>query len=94
MISIEKAVGWLREELEISHDDRVIEQQSSSMQSIPVFMGHGRDDEKVPCQIGKLGADLLRSIDVRTTWQEYAGLGHWYSADMLRDVVSFVNGLK
>jgi predicted esterase len=90
----EKAVGWLREELGISQDDGGIDEQSSSLQSIPVFMGHGRDDEKVPCHIGKLAADFLGGIDVSVTWKDYAGLGHWYSADMLRDVVGFVNGLK
>ncbi|KAF1837350.1 phospholipase/carboxylesterase family protein-like protein [Decorospora gaudefroyi] len=89
----EKAVGWLREELGISQDNGGGDEQSSSLQSIPVFMGHGRDDEKVPCYIGKLAADFLAGVDVSVTWQEYAGLGHWYSEDMLRDVVDFVNGL-
>ncbi|KAF2024603.1 alpha/beta-hydrolase [Setomelanomma holmii] len=43
----EKAVDWLREELGISQDDGDFDEQSSSLQSIPVFMGHGRDDEKI-----------------------------------------------
>jgi predicted esterase len=90
----EKAVDWLREELGISQDDGGVDEQCSPLQSIPVFMGHGRDDEKVPCYIGKLAADFLSGIDVNVTWRDYAGLGHWYSAAMLRDVVSFVNGLK
>jgi predicted esterase len=90
----ETAVDWLREELGISQDHGGIDEQSCSLQSIPVFMGHGRDDEKVPCHIGKLAADFLGGIDVSVTWKDYAGLGHWYSADMLRDVVGFVNGLK
>ncbi|RMZ74541.1 Acyl- thioesterase [Pyrenophora seminiperda CCB06] len=90
----EKAVDWLREELGISQDDDGVNEQSSSLQSIPVFMGHGRDDEKVPCCIGKLAAEFLCGINVSVTWQDYAGLGHWYSADMLRDVVDFLNGLN
>jgi predicted esterase len=90
----EKAVEWLREELGISQDDGGIDEQSSPLQSTPVFMGHGRDDEKVPCHIGKLAADFLTGIDVSVIWQDYAGLGHWYSADMLRDIVGFVNGLR
>jgi predicted esterase len=89
-----RTVDWLREELGISQDDGGVGEQSSSLQCITVFMGHGRDDEKVPCYIGKLAADLLDGIDVSVTWQDYAGLGHWYSADMLRDVVGFVNGLN
>jgi hypothetical protein len=27
-------------------------------------------------------------MDVR--WKEYDGLGHWYSEDMLRDIVDFL----
>ncbi|KAH7394214.1 phospholipase/carboxylesterase family protein-like protein [Phaeosphaeria sp. MPI-PUGE-AT-0046c] len=87
---LEKAVDWLREELGITQDDGRHDQRASSLQSIPVFMGHGRGDEKVPCQIGKSGADLLMSIGVSVTWKDYAALGHWYSSDMLRDVVTFI----
>ncbi|KAF1920878.1 phospholipase/carboxylesterase family protein-like protein [Ampelomyces quisqualis] len=92
--NFEKATDWLREELGITPDDGDLNQQSSPLQSMPVFMGHGRDDEKVPCQIGKLGADFLRSMYANVTWQDYEGLGHWYSPDMLRDVVLFVHGLN
>ncbi|KAF1938510.1 alpha/beta-hydrolase [Clathrospora elynae] len=60
----EKAVDWLREELGISQDDDGVDEKSSYFQSIPVFMGHGRDDEKVPCYIGKLAAEFLGGIDI------------------------------
>jgi predicted esterase len=90
----EKAVGWLREELQISGDSAEKATEPHSIQSIPVFMAHGTEDEKVPSAIGKLAADFLSNIDVDVAWKEYEGLGHWYSEDMLRDVVQFLQDLN
>jgi predicted esterase len=87
----ERAVHWLREELGIDFVENGLDGQDGALQSTPVFMGHGRDDEKVPCHIGKLAADFLRGIQVNVQWQEYSGLGHWYSEDMLRDVIAFLD---
>ncbi|KAF2853522.1 phospholipase/carboxylesterase family protein-like protein [Plenodomus tracheiphilus IPT5] len=86
----DKAMEWLREELQTGVDYAGRGSESPSMQAIPVFMGHGKDDEKVPIAFGKLAADFLGSIDVDVTWKEYEGLGHWYSEDMLQDVVGFL----
>ncbi|KAF2751822.1 phospholipase/carboxylesterase family protein-like protein [Sporormia fimetaria CBS 119925] len=89
---IDRAAEWLREELQA--DSQADEHgKSAVMLSIPVFMGHGREDEKVPCDIGKMAADFLRGLSVNVEWREYDGLGHWYSEDMLSDVVSFLKGL-
>ncbi|CBX96514.1 similar to phospholipase/carboxylesterase family protein [Plenodomus lingam JN3] len=85
-----KAVDWLREELRSGEELEVLSSASPSLQSIPVFMGHGKDDERVPHTFGKLAADFLDSINVDVTWKEYEGLGHWYSEDMLRDVIEFL----
>jgi predicted esterase len=90
---LEKAVEWLREELQID-EDGVEVQGPQPMQSIPVFLGHGADDDKVPSAIGRLAADFLRNVDVNVTWKEYEGLGHWYSEDMLRDIVRFLEDLE
>jgi len=89
----EKVVGWLREELQME-DPGNQESESSALQSIPVFMGHGSDDEKVPSAFGKLANDFLKSLNVDVTWKEYGGLGHWYSKEMLRDVVCFLKEKK
>ncbi|KAF7570430.1 esterase [Pyrenophora tritici-repentis] len=89
----EKAVGWLGEELGTCGSVSG-EHDQPAMQSIPLFMGHGIDDEKVPCRIGKLAAEFLTTLDVSVTWKEYEGSGHWYSDDMLRDVVEFLENLE
>jgi predicted esterase len=89
---LEKAVACLREELEIC--DGKEDNRLPATPLTPILMGHGTEDDKVPCGIGKLAADFLGSIDVDITWKEYEGLGHWYSEDMLRDVVKFVKNLS
>ncbi|ORY02680.1 phospholipase/carboxylesterase family protein-like protein [Clohesyomyces aquaticus] len=88
----EKAIRWLREELQAERE-KTEKTAPFSFESIPVFMGHGTEDEKVPREIGRLAADFLDTIGVNIEWKEYEGLGHWYSADMLRDVVRFFKGL-
>lgn len=90
---LEKAIGWLHEELQTSRQGSD-ETQQPPIQSIPVFMGHGTEDDKVPCAIGKLAAEFLRSMDIHTDWKEFEGLGHWYSEEMLRDIVIFLKALK
>ncbi|CAA9959591.1 hypothetical protein PTMSG1_03008 [Pyrenophora teres f. maculata] len=89
----ERAVGWLGEELGTCGNVSG-EHDQPAMQSIPVFMGHGTNDEKVPCSIGKLAAELLTTLDVNVTWEEYEGLDHSYSDEMLRGVVEFLENLK
>ncbi|KAJ4369224.1 hypothetical protein N0V83_006309 [Neocucurbitaria cava] len=88
----EKAIGYLSEELQAERD-KIVRTGPFSFESIPVFMGHGTEDEKVPIEIGRLAADFLDIIGVNIEWKEYEGLGHWYSSDMLRDVVRFLKGL-
>jgi predicted esterase len=88
----ERAVEWLREELQMTRGG--VEEKTPAMQSIPIFLGHGVEDEKVLCHIGRSAAEFLGELDVGVTWKEYDGLGHWYSEEMLRDVVAFLKSLK
>ncbi|KAF2262276.1 alpha/beta-hydrolase [Lojkania enalia] len=88
---LEKAVEWLKEELEFENESRGSE---VPLRDIPVFLSHGMEDERVPFKLGKLVAGILKDVGVDVTWSEYEGLGHWYSADMLKDIVQFVKGLE
>lgn len=88
-----RAVEWLREELDVSHEVSG-STVKAPMQSIPVFMGHGVEDEKVPVRFGRMAKDFLKSVNVNVEWHEYEDLGHWYSVDMLRDVMVFLKGRK
>ncbi|KAH7125197.1 phospholipase/carboxylesterase family protein-like protein [Dendryphion nanum] len=91
-----QVVEWLREEMDLSsscgHKERATE--SLSMQRTPVFLGHGSEDEKVPLALGKLAAEALSVMEIAATFQDYEGLGHWYSANMLRDIINFIKEVE
>ena len=55
-------------------------------QRVPIFLGHGVEDEKVPTELGREAASFLQSMDASLEWHEYEGLGHWYSSEMLKDL--------
>lgn len=59
-------------------------------QQIPMFLGHGILDHKVPIALGREAARCLRSLGCTVETKEYAGLGHWYSDNMLADIVRFL----
>ncbi|KAF4617058.1 hypothetical protein G7Y89_g15090 [Cudoniella acicularis] len=58
-----------------------------------VFMAHGTQDTKVRTEWGKQSRDLLKNVGLHIQWKEYQGLEHWFNADELRDLVSFVGGI-
>lgn len=90
---LETAINWLHEELQFIKDGRQ-DASPPPVRYVPVFMGHGIADDKVPIEKGRLAAELLRYMDVAVTWKEYDNLGHWYHGAMLRDVVKFLQALK
>lgn len=80
-----QAASYLLEELELSQ-----KQPSMSFQQVPLFLGHGVKDEKVPIGLGREAASCLRAMDMELRWSEYEGLGHWYSSEMLSDLAEFL----
>lgn len=84
-----RAILQLREEIELQ-DTVPFSSGGPSVTYTPVFLGHGTEDEKVPIQLGKRSAECLESLGIHTSWHEYQGLGHWYSEDMLADLVHFL----
>ncbi|KAF2740615.1 alpha/beta-hydrolase [Polyplosphaeria fusca] len=90
---VNTATTLLREELGLE-SLALSPMQTSSLCRVPIFFGHGTLDEKVPFQLGRQSAEVLQSLGLNVTWRDFEGLGHWYSADMLRDVVAFIQGLE
>lgn len=83
------ALDWLREEVQafaasLSSPDIVA-------RKVAVFMGHGTDDNRVSVILGRDASRILRGIGVDVVWEEYEGLGHWYSGPMLRDLIHFLD---
>ncbi len=85
------AVDFLRDEIGFSRANIAAPLPAKlKMQDTPVFLGHGTKDEKVPISLGRSAASCLEAMHVVVRWEEYDGLGHWYSGEMLRDMVKFL----
>ncbi|CAM1501187.1 Fc.00g103490.m01.CDS01 [Cosmosporella sp. VM-42] len=83
-----RAINWLREELQVPgtcESSRI-----PSIMHIPIFLGHGAQDEKVSIILGRQAHNCLTQIGAEVCWREYESLGHWYSGDLLRDFVEFI----
>jgi predicted esterase len=86
-----EAVQFLRNEIEFSKTGAAAWQPTKlGLQDIPVFLGHGTEDRKVEIDLGRSAAGCLEAMDIDVAWKEYPDLGHWYSGDMLRDLVIFL----
>ena len=80
-----QAIAFLIEELNLS-----VTESSMSFQHVPLFLGHGVDDEKVPVRLGREAVSCLKRMGTCVEWRGYEGLGHWYSSEMLCHLVETV----
>ncbi|KAK0727463.1 Alpha/Beta hydrolase protein [Lasiosphaeria miniovina] len=81
------AVRTLQEKLELG--GQIPERRPRSFDT-PLFLGHGDKDEKVHVSLGRGAAECLNGLGLDAAWNEYRGLGHWYSDAMLADLVCFL----
>ncbi|RYP79238.1 hypothetical protein DL769_003061 [Monosporascus sp. CRB-8-3] len=66
----------------------------STAHRTPIFLGHGSDDEKVPCLLGESMARTLVKADYKVELKVYHGLGHWYRIpDEIDDIVEFLRSV-
>ncbi|KAH7238655.1 Phospholipase/carboxylesterase/thioesterase [Fusarium tricinctum] len=56
----------------------------------PVMMFHGEADPIVPCQRGKLSADLLKGLGYDVKWKTYPGMQHSACIEELDEVEAFL----
>jgi predicted esterase len=82
-----EGIAWLRAELDT---ERMSSSWASKPQGVPIFLGHGSLDPKVPVTEGREAYGLLGKMGFNVTWREYESLGHWYSGEMLKDLVNFL----
>jgi len=82
--NVMEAVTFLREMLDMSVKKGV------AFKNMPVFLGHGMNDATVAIKLGREARDCLGALEVDVKMVEYKGLGHWYSEEMLGDIVDFV----
>lgn len=86
--SVQKAIGWLREQLRLPASQPSSERLP--VQNIPIFMGHGVLDGKVSIELGRRAIECLEKLGAGVCWKEYDDLGHWYSSEMLNDLLQFL----
>jgi hypothetical protein len=82
---LEKAINYLRDELELPGS-----QDTSTLLGIPIYLGHGMEDEKVPTVQGQEAQELLQLLGFDVEFRRYDGLGHWYSPAMLHEIIQFL----
>lgn len=87
---LQAAIGYLRDELDMPLTNGDTEKTTLK---IPRFLGHGTEDEKVPVRLGQEAACFMRELGIDTDFIQYDGLGHWYSEQMLKDIISFIDRL-
>ncbi|KAG8160680.1 hypothetical protein KVR01_008944 [Diaporthe batatas] len=83
------ALGWLRDEIEVpgGRTGSVVRGSGGT----PAILCHGQDDAKVDVSKGEEAAGFLPALGIGPVrFETYAGVGHEFSADMLLDIVEFV----
>lgn len=87
----QRAVIWLREQLDLPALQ--LPSELLSVQRTPIFLGHGGQDEKVSIVLGRRASECLCELGASVCWNEYDDLGHWYSSDMLNDLLHFLQDI-
>ncbi|OJD27840.1 hypothetical protein ACJ73_00760 [Blastomyces percursus] len=89
--SISKAIDFFREELGIPLPPGLPSSSPDFLfQRTPLFLGHVVEDGTVPIRLGREAATCFEALGMNVSWNEYEGLGHWYTDSMLSDFVKFV----
>ena len=83
-----RAIRWLRDEI---NPTTTSSSSSLTYQKVPLYLGHGLQDDRISVTLGREASKCLSKLGSQASWKEYEGLGHWYSGDMLRDMVAFLN---
>ncbi len=86
-----QALQYLRDQLNFSSDGSA---PSKVYQQVPIFLGHGTQDEKVPIDLDREAARCLELLEANVESIEYQDLGHWYSSHMLGDITRFLLSLE
>ncbi|KAK7515863.1 putative phospholipase/carboxylesterase [Phyllosticta citriasiana] len=64
--------------------------EAAAFARTPVFLGHGRHDEKVSVKLGSQARAVLEALGCKVRWEDYDE-GHWYKVpDEIDDIVDFL----
>jgi predicted esterase len=86
-----KARQFAREVFGLDGEEVETETGEGHCPTTPIFLGHGRADEKVTIELRDHVAKTFIAAGYQVTWKEYPDLGHWYkSPDEIDDVKEFI----
>lgn len=67
--------------------------QAVTFSGTPVFLGHGRNDEKVSVELGRQARHALEALGCKVCWRDYDE-GHWYKVpEEIDDIVEFLQDI-
>ncbi len=72
--------------------DGLLSRMSPEGRSLPLFLGHGTEDEMVPVHLGRTLRQRLTDAGVRAEWHEYP-IGHSVSLPEIRDISHWLGKL-
>jgi predicted esterase len=87
-----KARGFLRRYLELDEYDEGIDKVGNEKEwlDVPIFLGHGRLDEKVRFEWGLQMADALFGLGFKVQKKAYDGVAHWWCEEEIADIAEFM----
>lgn len=88
-----QAIYLLTEELgiELKVAQGQLVERSQKLKQVPLFFGHGVEDDRVAVALGRTAHGCMSRLGFKARWEEYHGLGHWYSPEMLGDLADFIH---
>lgn len=61
--------------------------------STPIFLGHGRNDDKISVDLGGQARRVLEALGCKVSWRDYDE-GHWYKIpEEIDDIVEFLQDI-
>ncbi|KAH9228478.1 hypothetical protein K456DRAFT_1925739 [Colletotrichum gloeosporioides 23] len=82
-----QALDLLREEIGFP---RLESNSEPRVHEIPVFLGHGTEDDNVLLRYAEDASSVLQMAGCEVIFKKYEGLGHCHSPQMLRDILEFL----
>ena len=88
-----QAINFVRDIL--SKDDVDTENLNHTRENLglatSVFLGHGAENPKIKCSLGKEATETLQMLGMDVTWRYYPELGHWYKIpEEIDDTVEYL----
>jgi len=69
---------------------RTMVKNGPDLKKLKIFVAHGTADDRISFAEGKAAVEYVRSLGLQPEFHEYAGMGHSISADVMKDLVAWL----